>query len=115
MVYPIIENIHVLAIALLAGTVAIVDLRLLSALNTVVDVHTRVSDLYSSPYSQIGEQLRLTIEIVKGGQESELINSKEYSMLASVRPEQRTRTRAGARRRTIWANFSPRCGRSPAF
>ena len=57
MVYPIIENIHVLAIALLAGTVAIVDLRLLSAVNTVVDVHTRVSDLYSSPYSQIGEQL----------------------------------------------------------
>jgi hypothetical protein len=28
----------------------------LSAVNTVVDVHTRVSDLYSSPHSQIGEQ-----------------------------------------------------------
>jgi hypothetical protein len=69
---------------------------MLSAVNTVVDIHTRVSDLYSSPYSQIGEQLRLTIEIVKERQESELINSKEYGMLASARPEQRIKTRAGA-------------------
>jgi hypothetical protein len=34
---------------------------LLSTVNTVLDVHTRVSDLYSSPYNQIAEQLRLTI------------------------------------------------------
>ena len=34
---------------------------MLSAVNTVVDVHTRVSDLYSSPHSQIGEQLRLKL------------------------------------------------------
>lgn len=69
---------------------------MLSAVNTVVDIHTRVSDLYSSPFSQIGEQLRLTIEIVKERQESELINSKEYGMLHSARPEQRIKTRAGA-------------------
>jgi len=69
---------------------------MLSAVNTVVDIHTRVSDLYSSPYSQIGEQLRLTIEIVKERQESELINSKEYGMLHSARPEQRIKTRTGA-------------------
>ena len=30
----------------------------LSAVNTVLDVHTRVSDLYSKPYNQIAEQLR---------------------------------------------------------
>ena len=30
----------------------------LNAVNTVLDIHTRVSDLYSNPYSQIGEQLR---------------------------------------------------------
>jgi len=33
----------------------------LSAVNTVLDVHTRVSDLYSSPHDQIHEQLRLTV------------------------------------------------------
>jgi len=50
----------------------------LSAVNTVLDVHTRVSDLYSKPYNQISEQLRLTIEIIKERQESELINNKDY-------------------------------------
>src|SRR6202453_1361855 len=37
----------------------------LSAVNGVVEVHTRISDLYSKPYSQISEQLRLTIEVIK--------------------------------------------------
>jgi hypothetical protein len=69
---------------------------MLCAVNTVVDVHTRVSDLYSSPHSQIGEQLRLTIEIVKERQESELINSTDYGILHNVAPEQRIKTRAGA-------------------
>src|SRR6187431_338136 len=68
----------------------------LSAVNTVVDVHTRVSDLYSKPYNQISEQLRLTIEIIKERQESELINNKEYGLLHSVVPSQRIATRSGA-------------------
>src|SRR6202044_828467 len=69
---------------------------MLSAVNTVVDVHTRVSDLYSKPYNQISEQLRLTIEIVKERQESELINNKEYGLLHSIAPDQRIKTRTGA-------------------
>jgi len=69
---------------------------MLSAVNTVLDVHTRVSDLYSSPYSQIGEQLRLTIETIKERQESELINNKEYGLLTNVSTRQRIKTRTGA-------------------
>ncbi len=68
----------------------------LSAVNTVVDVHTRVSDLYSSPHNQIREQLRLTIEIVKERQESELINNKEYGLLSHVVPSQKVQPRTGA-------------------
>ena len=60
----------------------------LNAVSTVLDVHTRVSDLYSSPHDQIKEQLRLTIETIKEKQESELINNPEYGLLASVAPEQ---------------------------
>lgn len=67
----------------------------LNAVTTVVDVHTRVSDLYSSPYDQIKEQLRLTIETVKERQESELINNAEYGMLANVASDQRIRTLTG--------------------
>jgi hypothetical protein len=68
---------------------------LLSAVNTVLDVHTRVSDLYSTPHNQIAEQLRLTIETVKERQESELLNNKEYGLLNNVAPEQRLKAVAG--------------------
>lgn len=60
----------------------------LNAVSTIVDVHTRVSDLYSSPHDQIKEQLRLAIETIKEKQESELINHPDYGLLASVAPEQ---------------------------
>ncbi len=68
----------------------------LSAVNTVVDVHTRVSDLYSSPHNQIHEQVRLTIEIVKERQERELLNHKEYGLLNNVNDFMRIKTRSGA-------------------
>lgn len=68
----------------------------LNAVNTVLDVHTRVSDLYSKPYNQISEQLRLTIESIKERQESELINNVEYGLLHSIAPSQRISTRNGA-------------------
>ena len=69
---------------------------MLSAVNTVLDVHTRVSDLYSSPHNQIAEQLRLTIETVKERQESELLNNNEYGLLHNVGAKQRIAPRAGA-------------------
>jgi hypothetical protein len=68
----------------------------LNAVSTVLDVHTRISDLYSSPYDQIGEQLRLTIEMIKEHQESELINNPDYGLLASVAEEQRVFPLTGA-------------------
>src|SRR5580700_2259903 len=45
----------------------------LSSISAVLDVQTRVSDLYSNPYDQVREQLRLMIENVKERQEGELI------------------------------------------
>lgn len=68
----------------------------LNAVTSVVDVHTRVSDLYNSPHDQIKEQLRLTIETIKERQESELINNPEYGLLASVDDTQRISTLTGA-------------------
>ncbi len=68
----------------------------LAAVQTIVDVHTRVSDLYSKPYNQISEQLRLAIETIKERQESELINNQGYGLLHSVAAEQRIKTRIGA-------------------
>ena len=61
---------------------------ILNAVSTVLDVHTRVSDLYSSPHDQIKEQLRLTIETIKENQESELINNPDYGLLSQVADSQ---------------------------
>ena len=68
----------------------------LNAVSTVLDVHTRISDLYSSPHDQIKEQLRLTIETIKENQESELINNPDYGLLAQVSEEQRIFPLTGA-------------------
>ncbi|MGB3485706.1 MAG: family 2A encapsulin nanocompartment shell protein [Mycobacterium sp.] len=68
----------------------------LRTISTLLDVHTRVSDLYSSPHDQITQQLRLTIETIKERQESELINNPEYGLLAQVTPEQTIQTLGGA-------------------
>lgn len=68
----------------------------LAAVQTIVEVHTRVSDLYSKPYNQISEQLRLAIETIKERQESELINNKDYGLLSNVAPSQIIKTRTGA-------------------
>ncbi len=65
----------------------------LNAVNTVLDVHTRVADLYSSPHNQTNEQLRLTIETIKERQESELINNAEYGLLNNVAPDFRIQPR----------------------
>jgi hypothetical protein len=67
----------------------------LKAVQTVLDLHTRIADLYSSPHNQTAQQLRLTIEAVKEHQEGELINSPEYGMLSSVADTQRISTLAG--------------------
>jgi hypothetical protein len=56
----------------------------LSSINAVLNVHTRVSDLLSSPYDQVREQLRLLIESVKEKQESELLNNAEYGLIHNV-------------------------------
>ena len=68
----------------------------LAAVQTIVEVHTRVSDLYSKPYNQISEQLRLAIETIKERQESELINNKDYGLLSNVASSQIIKTRTGA-------------------
>ncbi|HVJ84209.1 MAG TPA: family 2B encapsulin nanocompartment shell protein [Caulifigura sp.] len=68
----------------------------LSAVQTVVRVHTRVSDLYNGPYNQLEEQMRLTIEGIKERQEWDLINSTKFGLLHSADPAMRISTRYGA-------------------
>jgi len=68
----------------------------LNAVTSVLDVQTRISDLYRSPHDQIREQLRLMIEKVKERQEMALITNNEYGLLNNVAPEMKVKTRNGA-------------------
>jgi hypothetical protein len=87
----------------------------LNAVSTVLDVHTRVSDLYSSPHDQIKEQLRLTIETIKERQESELINNPDYGLLASVAEEQRIFPLTGAPTPDDMDELLTKVWKEPAF
>ena len=68
----------------------------LNSISTIVDVHTRVSDLYSRPHDQIREQLRLAVERVKERQEGELINNADYGLLNQSSANYRISTRKGS-------------------
>lgn len=87
----------------------------LNAVSTVLDVHTRVSDLYSSPHDQIKEQLRLTIETIKERQESELINNPDYGLLASVHDDYRVSTLTGAPTPDDMDDLISRVWKEPGF
>jgi len=88
---------------------------MLSSVNTVVDIHTRVSDLYSVPHNQLGEQLRLTIEAIKERQENELINNPEYGLLSNATAAQRVATRGGAPTPDDLDELISRVWKEPAF
>jgi hypothetical protein len=68
----------------------------LSSINAIVNIDTRVGDLFSKPYDQVREQLRVTIEAVKERQENELLNNADYGLLNNVSDSQRISTRKGA-------------------
>jgi len=87
----------------------------LNSVATIVDIHTRVSDLYGSPYDQIEEQLRLTIETVKERQESELINNRDYGLIASATASQRMPTLTGAPTPDDFDSLIAKVWKEPAF
>ncbi|MDR2825507.1 MAG: hypothetical protein LBV76_01775 [Deltaproteobacteria bacterium] len=68
----------------------------LNSISTIVNVDTKVSDVYSAPYDQVGEQIALAIESVKERQESQIINSDDYGLLKNAAESQRIKPRFGA-------------------
>jgi hypothetical protein len=62
---------------------------------TVLQVHTRVADLFNEPMNQTEQQLRLTIEALKERQEHEMVNSRDFGLLHNADFKQRIHTRSG--------------------
>ncbi|MDR3271666.1 MAG: hypothetical protein LBT32_09210 [Peptococcaceae bacterium] len=67
----------------------------LNSISTIINVDTRISDVYSAPYDQSAEQIGLAIESLKERQESQIINNDNYGLLKNVADSQRVTPRYG--------------------
>jgi hypothetical protein len=67
----------------------------LNSISVIINVDTKISDVYGSPFDQIKEQLGLAIESLKERQESQIVNSDDYGLLKNVADSQRIQTRVG--------------------
>jgi hypothetical protein len=67
----------------------------LGVVQTILKVHTRVSDLYNQPMNQLEQQLRLTVAALRERQEHELINHPELGLLHNADLKQRLYPRGG--------------------
>ena len=88
-----------LAEAILAGTFADYEINPreyeLSVAQTILQINTRVADLYNEPMNQTEEQLRLTIEALRERQEHEMVNNRNFGLLHNADLKQRIFTRSG--------------------
>ena len=87
----------------------------LSTVQTVVRVHTRVSDIYNEPINQLREQLRLSVEGIKERQEFEIINNPDYGLLGNVDPAMRVQPRGGPPTPDDLDELLSRVWKKPAF
>ncbi|MDR1676916.1 MAG: hypothetical protein LBS44_00830 [Deltaproteobacteria bacterium] len=69
---------------------------ILNSISTIINVDTKVSDVYSSPYDQTAEQLSLAIESLRERQESQIINNDDYGLLKNVVDSQKIKSRTGS-------------------
>jgi len=67
----------------------------LSVAQTILQVHSRVGDLFNDPMDQLEEQLKLTIHALRETQEHELINNRDFGLLHNADYKQRINTRTG--------------------
>ncbi|PXY35583.1 family 2B encapsulin nanocompartment shell protein [Prauserella flavalba] len=67
----------------------------LAVAQTVLRVHSRVTDLYNQPMNQLEQQLRLTIEALRERQENDLVNNPDFGLLHNADLRQRIYTRTG--------------------
>lgn len=87
----------------------------LSSVTTTVEVHTRISDLFRSPYDQVKEQLTVAVERVKEKQEDELVNNGSYGLLNSVHDTMKVKPRGTAPTPDDLDELIARVWKEPAF
>lgn len=87
----------------------------LSAISSIIKIETRVSDIYSKPYDQIKEQLRLGMESIKEKQETLIVNSEDYGLLHNIDDAQRVQSRTGSPTPDDMDELIARVWKEPSF
>ena len=87
----------------------------LEAIQTILRVHTRVTDVYNSPIDQLREQMGLTISAMRERQEWELLNHPNIGLLAQAAPSMRLRTRIGPPTPDDMDDLISRVWKKPSF
>jgi hypothetical protein len=87
----------------------------LSTIQTILQTHTRVTDLYSNRIDQLREQVRLTVEAVKEREEWELINHPGFGLLREVPAAQQIKTRKGTATPDDLDELLSKVWKQPAF
>lgn len=88
---------------------------ILSSVSSIVKIGTRVSDLYSRPFDQIKEQIRLGMESIKEKQEYLIINSGDYGLLNNIDAAQRIASRSGRPTPDDFDELIARVWKEPSF
>lgn len=87
----------------------------LNTVTTTIEVNTRISDLFRSPFDQVKEQLGLAVEKLKEKQEDELINNGHYGLLNNVDDRLRVKPRKGTPTPDDLDELIARVWKEPAF
>ncbi|MDR2400321.1 MAG: hypothetical protein LBD73_01550 [Deferribacteraceae bacterium] len=68
----------------------------LSSIAAILNIDTKVADVYSAPFDQSAEQISLAIESLRERQESQIINNDDYGLLKNIAPSQHIKARYGS-------------------
>ncbi len=67
----------------------------LNAIQAIMRLDTTIVDRFASPYDQLQQQTRLTVEAAKERQEWEMLNNPGFGLIHNVAPSMRIPTRGG--------------------
>lgn len=69
---------------------------ILDDISTVLPISTKIIDIFSQPYDQVQQQIRIVMEGLEEQQEDHLINSPDYGLLNNIADSQRVTSISGS-------------------
>ena len=87
----------------------------LSSIEAVLNMHSRVLDVYNDPYDQLQEQLATIVQVLKETQEYHVVNNPKFGLLHSASPDMIIEPEVGAPTPNDMDNLISMVWKNPAF